>query len=121
MKIHYTIAMPEPHTHYFEVGIEVSNDSQPFVDFKMAAWTPGSYLLREYSQHVESYQAKAGRKNLKVFKTAKNTWRVVSNNANKFVFRYRVYAFDMTVRTNFLDANHGYINPAALCMFVDGP
>lgn len=120
MKIHYTIAMPEPHTHYFEVGIEISNDPRPFVDFKMAAWTPGSYLLREYAQHVESYRAKAGQKNLKVFKTAKNTWRVVSNNANKFIFHYRVYAFDMTVRTNFLDANHGYINPAALCMFVDG-
>lgn len=119
MKIHYNISMPEPHTHYFEVGVTISNASRPYVDFKMAAWTPGSYLLREYAQHVESYQAKAGKKKLEVFKTTKNTWRVVSNQAKKFTFSYRVYAFDMTVRTNFLDANHGYINPAALCVFVD--
>ena len=120
MKIHYTIAMPEPHTHYFEVSIAVSEIQLPFVDFKMAAWTPGSYLLREYAQHVETYEAKAGRKKAKVFKTAKNTWRVMANNASKVTFSYRIYAFDMTVRTNFLDSNHGYINPAALCMFVAG-
>lgn len=120
MKIHYNIAMPEPHTHYFEVSIALSNVNLPFVDFKMAAWTPGSYLLREYAQHVESYWARAGRKKAKVFKTAKNTWRVMADNAAKVTFSYRVYAFDMTVRTNFLDSNHGYINPAALCMFVQG-
>jgi len=120
MKIHYTIAMPEPHTHYFEVSIAVSEIQLPFVDFKMAAWTPGSYLLREYAQHVETYSAKAGRKKAKVFKTAKNTWRVMAENASKVTFSYRMYAFDMTVRTNFLDSNHGYINPAALCMFVAG-
>ena len=120
MKIHYTIAMPAPHTHYFEVSMAVSDINQPFVDFKIAAWTPGSYLLREYAQHVVSYWARAGRKKTKVFKTAKNTWRVLSDGASKITFGYRVYAFDMTVRTNFLDSNHGYINPAALCMFVAG-
>ncbi|OJJ23896.1 hypothetical protein BKI52_05975 [marine bacterium AO1-C] len=112
--------MPEPHTHYFEVSIAVSEIDFPFIDFKMAAWTPGSYLLREYAQHVETYWAKAGRKKAKVFKTAKNTWRVMNDGASKITFNYRVYAFDMTVRTNFLDSNHGYINPAALCMFVAG-
>ncbi|WP_299453623.1 M61 family metallopeptidase [uncultured Microscilla sp.] len=120
MNIHYNISMPAPHTHYFEVSITISKTKRPFVDFKMAAWTPGSYLLREYAQHVESYHAKAGKKQLKVVKTAKNTWRVMSDNAPKFSFHYRVYAFEMTVRNNFLDANHGYINPAALCMFVAG-
>lgn len=120
MKIDYHISMPEPHTHYFEVSIHISKTKRPFVDFKMAAWTPGSYLLREYAQHVVNYAANAGKKALKVVKTAKNTWRVMSNNATKFSFSYRVYAFEMTVRNNFLDANHGYINPAALCMFVDG-
>ena len=45
--IKHEISMPEPFSHYFEVKttVDVSKETSYF-DLKMAAWTPGSYLIR---------------------------------------------------------------------------
>ncbi|MBC8112511.1 MAG: M61 family metallopeptidase [Verrucomicrobia bacterium] len=111
--------MPEPHTHYFEVQMKVTDFSQPYVDFKMAVWTPGSYLIREFSKSVEGFSAQNGSgQALKYEKTKKNTWRVFAENTKSITISYRVYAFEASVRTSIADASHGYINPTSVCMFV---
>ena len=38
----------------------VPTGRKPEVDLMMATWTPGSYLMREYSRHVEGVKARAG-------------------------------------------------------------
>lgn len=119
-QIEYTLKMPEPHTHYFEVLTKVSGYEKDFVDVKMAVWTPGSYLIREYPKNVERFAAMAGDKALNYEKTAKNVWRIHTNKAASFSFKYYVYAYEHSVRTNFLDASHGYLNPAAVFMYLDG-
>jgi hypothetical protein len=52
--IKHEIRMSEPFSHYFEVKttVDVSKEIN-FVDLKMAAWTPGSYLIREFAKNVE--------------------------------------------------------------------
>jgi predicted metalloprotease with PDZ domain len=119
-KIQYFLSMDEPHTHYFTVKITVSGLKQSTIDFKLPVWTPGSYLVREYARNVEGFTA-VGTKNsiLKSEKTAKNTWRVYSNNAEEVTVEYKVYAFEISVRTAFLDASHGYVQPAAVFMYID--
>lgn len=119
----YELAMPEPNTHYFEVKISIDlSDSKEthgeFVDFKMAAWTPGSYLIREYAKNVEGFEANSLGKNLKYKKTAKNTWRVFRGDSKKIEVKYKVYAYELTVRNAHLDDSHGYANGAAVFMFV---
>ena len=75
--IKHEISMPEPYSHYFEVKttVDVSKESN-FFDLKMAAWTPGSYLIREFAKNVESVSAESGGQNLGISKTNKNTWRI---------------------------------------------
>jgi predicted metalloprotease with PDZ domain len=52
-------------------------------------------------------------------KINKNTWRVpLSASTKKIQVTYRVYAFELSVRTSFLDDSHGYINPANVLLFV---
>ncbi len=125
-RISHKISMPEPHTHYFEVKThinltnEISNKS--YIDFKMAAWTPGSYLIREFAKNVESVSATSNGKILSFQKINKNTWRVYINKGNSskgIDLAYRVYAYELSVRTSFLDDSHGYINPASVLMFVN--
>jgi len=119
-KISYYLSMDEPHTHYFDVRMTVSNLKQPYIDFKMPAWTPGSYLIREYAKNVEGFTATGGKNaSLRVEKISKNTWRVYSSNADQVSVQYKVYAFELTVRTPFLDASHGYVQPAAVFMYID--
>lgn len=116
----YELAMPEPNTHYFEVNmlLENASTSEEYVDFKMAAWTPGSYLIREYAKNVEGFEARAGQKDLQYKKVSKNTWRVFKGNSKRIEVRYRVYAFELTVRTAHLDDSHGYANGAAVFMYI---
>ena len=44
----YTVRFPAPQTHYLEVEAVVPA-AKPGTEFMMAVWTPGSYLVREYS------------------------------------------------------------------------
>jgi predicted metalloprotease with PDZ domain len=79
----------------------------------MAVWTPGSYLIREYERHVEGLTAfDAARVTLAVEKTRKNRWRVATNGSKTVWLRYRVYAHEMTVRTNWVDEELAMLNGA---------
>ena len=120
----HLIKMPEPQTHYFEITttVDLSNVSykKPFIDLKMAAWTPGSYLIREFAKNLEAVKAEANGKSISISKINKNTWRVaLGATTKKIQVTYRVYAFELSVRTSFLDDSHGYINPASVLLYVN--
>ena len=120
----HLIKMPEPQTHYFEITttVDLSNVTykKPFLDLKMATWTPGSYLIREFAKNVEAVKAEAYGKSVTISKINKNTWRVALGAASKKIqVTYRVYAFELSVRTSFLDDSHGYINPASVLLYVN--
>ncbi|NJN17911.1 MAG: M61 family metallopeptidase [Oscillochloris sp.] len=119
--VHYTIAMPEPHSHLFHVTVEADGFATPYVDLILPGWTPGSYLIREFARHVEQFQADDGSgAPLEWRKVAKDTWRVLIGAAGRFTARYHVYANELTVRTSHLDGSHGYFNGANVFMYVDG-
>lgn len=115
----YEISMPKPHTHYFEVEMTIENWNSENLDLKMAAWTPGSYLMREYAKNVEGFLAKDGKGNeLKTIKTKKNTWSIETSKAKTIIVNYSVYAYELSVRTCFLDDSYGYISGAGLFMYI---
>ncbi|WP_240676055.1 M61 family metallopeptidase [Botryobacter ruber] len=119
--LQYFLSMPEPHTHYFEVEIELSGAKKKHIDYKMPVWAPGSYLIREFAKNVESFDAtnKAGEA-LRAEKINKNTWRVYSNKSETVRVRYKVYAYELSVRTSYLDASHGYVNGTSVFMYPEG-
>ncbi|MFC5408280.1 M61 family metallopeptidase [Larkinella bovis] len=123
--ITYTVSMPEPQTHYFEVEMRIAGAAagsktatNGYLDVKMPVWTPGSYLIREYARNVEGFRASAGNQPVRSEKIRKNTWRVYST-ATPLTIRYKVYAYELSVRTSFIDASHGYFNGASLFLYVD--
>lgn len=119
--LRYTLSMPEPHTHYFKVEAELTGAKKKYIDFTMPVWTPGSYLVREFAKNVEGFAAtgKNG-KALRAEKIDKNTWRVYTEKADVVKVTYDVYAFEMSVRTSFLDASHGYVNGTSVFMYPEG-
>jgi predicted metalloprotease with PDZ domain len=118
-EINYEVSMSQPHTHYFEVKMNVVDYQKEYFDIQMPVWSPGSYLIREFAKSVESVEASFHKKLLKTEKINKNTWRVYSEKANNVVITYKVYAFELSVRTSFLDASHGYFNGTSMFMFID--
>ena len=118
--ISYTVSMSRPWTHLIEVEMHVNWAQMPDVsELKMPVWTPGSYLIREYERQVQDFAAKdAGGTPLTWTKTSKNTWAVNTKGTKGFTATYRVYANELTVRTNELNDDHAFWNNAGLLFFI---
>jgi predicted metalloprotease with PDZ domain len=110
--------MTNPHSHLYEITMTISDYKEDEAIFKMAVWTPGSYLIREYSRHVEDFQITAEEEKLDWKKITKNSWKVKTKGKESFQIKYNVYAFELTVRTAYLDGEHGFYNGACLFMFL---
>jgi predicted metalloprotease with PDZ domain len=85
----------------------------------LAAWTPGSYLVRDYARFVDRVRLVAGAKERPLEKLDKQRWQLPASPKGLRV-RYRVYGNDLTVRTNHLDATHAQIIPAATFLYLEG-
>ena len=119
--VSYKLGMSKPQNHYFEVEMELTDFKSATIDVKLPVWAPGSYLVREFPNNINLVKAKDDKgRELAVNKVDKNTWRIASGKANKVVVNYEVYAFELTVRTSFLDLTHGYVNGTSVFMYVDG-
>ncbi|MFV0388499.1 MAG: M61 family metallopeptidase [Pyrinomonadaceae bacterium] len=118
-KISYTVSMAEPWTHLLEVQMIIDwADLPEKAEVKLPVWTPGSYLVREYSRHVQDFAVvnNSGTP-LNWEKTSKNTWQVDTLGAKYLRIGYRVYSNELTVRTNELNDEHAFFTPAALLMY----
>lgn len=118
--ITYIIAMPRPHTHLYDVTIDVVGLNASAIDCILPSWTPGSYMIREYARHVQEFAAETSTAPLRWYKTAKDTWHIETGGAAQIRIRYRVYANELTVRTSHLDGSHGYFNGATVFMYIPG-
>ena len=116
--IHYSLSMPKPQTHYFNVTVELTNFKDSEITMVLPVWAPGSYLVREFAQNINLVKA-TNEKNedLPVHKTSKNEWNISRNNSSKVIVKYEYYAFELSVRTSFLDLSHGYLNGTNVFMY----
>ena len=111
--IRYALSFPAPQTHYVEITATVPTGRRPVVELMMPVWTPGSYLVREYARNVEAVTASGpdGR-SLDVDKSKKNHWRIGTGGAPSITVKYRVYCREMSVRTNWVEADFAMLNGA---------
>src|SRR6185312_11942046 len=123
LSVVHRVSIPAPQTHlvHVETTIAASRESEhalpeALVVF-MPAWTPGSYLLREYARHVEGFWAEPPGRATKV---RKNAWRVETRGGARVVLRYRVYAGELTVRTSHVDESPAFLVGAALFLGIEG-
>ncbi len=120
-EISFLVSFSEPQAHYADVEIQLSGNKKDFVDFKMPVWAPGSYLVREFAKNVEGFYAKdATDRSLAVQKINKNTWRVSAGGKETIKVAYRVYAYELSVRTSFIDDSHAFLSPTGIFMYAGG-
>ena len=117
----YRVAMPQPQTHLFEIELVVQGWQSTVLDLKFPVWTPGSYLVREYERHLQDFVAiDAADRPLPWRKLAKNHWQIAIGALDCVTIRYRLFANELTVRTNHLDSTHAYFNGAATFLYPQG-
>ncbi len=116
----YRLSAPHAGAHLMDVVATTTCPGSGELEWWMATWTPGSYVVRDYSGHVEDVRSENGRAE----KTAKNRWRVQCDAGKKTELRYRLYGRTLSVRTNWIDEEKLILNGAATFIFperVGGP
>ena len=84
----------------------------------MAAWCPGSYLIRDYARLLRSVRATDPQgAALAVRKIDKSTWAIATPAAGDITVTYAVYGHELTVRTNHIDASHAFLHGPATFLY----
>jgi predicted metalloprotease with PDZ domain len=84
------------------------------VELTLPAWSPGSYLIRDYARHVRDLVVTgddgAPRQ---VRKRDKATWAIATSGARELTVRYQIYGHELSPRTSHVDQTHAYLHPPA--------
>ncbi len=106
--------------HEIEVSLELPADAtSKGAVMALPAWTPGSYLVRDYARFVDRVGLKDPEGNeIPVPKLDKQRWQLPSLKKGG-TLHYRVFANEMSVRTNHVDERHGHLVGAATFMYLE--
>ncbi len=117
--IHYTVTPIDPAGHVFEIVLTVTKPTPQGQLLRMPAWIPGSYMVREFAKNITHIAASCEGKSVALEQANKDTWQA-SACVGALTITSRVYAYDMSVRTAYLDEQQALINFSSLCLAVVG-
>lgn len=131
MKLAYKLLIESPSTHQVRVIISGKKESnENFLDFFLPRWSPGSYLMREYSRHISGIKAETNSgERLFLEQTDISTFHIDWNksdlknsqkDADSFTVSYNVFCHELTVRTSHVDDSHAFLHLPTLLMGVLG-
>jgi len=112
--IRYTVSIEHPERHIFHVTMEIP-DVTGEVAVQMPAWNT-LYQIRDFSAHVREVEAFAGANRAALEKMDKLTWRITGNGT--ITVRYATYWDERGPFATQLNADHAFINPAMILMYV---
>ncbi|MCH9685322.1 MAG: hypothetical protein K0V04_28055, partial [Deltaproteobacteria bacterium] len=116
--VHYQVEIPAPHRQYIHVTMTVQRPVGRASTVALPAWTPGSYLIRDYARHLYDFVAHDDRdRPLPVTRLDKQSWRV-QHGGRPFSVRYRVFAAEASVRTSHVDDRHASLIGASVFTYV---
>ncbi|MEO8269613.1 MAG: hypothetical protein ABI557_07835 [Aureliella sp.] len=132
----YRVRFSEAHHHVIEVelwitAVESVDEAQSAVrplELVFPVWTPGSYMVREYTRNIEALSAAEFdrldgelAKTLPLQRHGKNRWLLSAASPLSTVrVRYRLYCREMSVRTNWVERDYGFLTGAATFPYIDG-
>jgi predicted metalloprotease with PDZ domain len=109
----YRIVPRDPAAHLFEVDCVVEQPDPRGQCLRLPAWIPGSYLIREFARHFVDVRAHCEGAPVRIVKEAKDTWRA-EPCAGALTVTAHVYAYDLSVRTAYLDAARAFFNGSSV-------
>lgn len=118
-EVRYQLELADLAGHYLDVQLELLPHDNLAMQLTLPAWIPGSYMIRDFARHLLDIRAEDQAGPLPLVQTDKQSWQLQHRGQLVTVF-YRLYAFDLSVRANYLSADIAVINPAASCLQVVG-
>ena len=73
--VEYRICPAQPGAHLFEVSCTVRDPDPQGQVFRLPAWIPGSYMIREFARHIVTVRAELDGEPWTIHKLDKHSWR----------------------------------------------
>lgn len=119
--VEYRIRPSNPGAHLFAVSCTVRAPDPGGQVFRLPAWIPGSYMIRDFARNIVTLRAECAGRACEVEKLDKHSWRVEPTPAGEaLTLHYEVYAWDLSVRSAHLDDSHGFFNGTSVFVAVEG-
>ena len=125
--ISYQVVPVSLSEHLFDVTmhIKLSEGSNAPLMLTLPAWIPGSYMIRDFARNL--IQIHSANPQHILHKTDKQTWQLshkVSHKGNLAIteceITYRVFAFDLSVRSAYINHEYAFFNGTSVCLKVLG-
>jgi predicted metalloprotease with PDZ domain len=117
--VHYAVDASDVRAHLYRITLTIARPAKN-QQLSLPVWIPGSYMVREFSKHLQKLRGVQGGKAVALTQLDKCTWQVANASAQPLVLHYEVYAYDPSVRTAWLDTQRGFFNATSLCLAVQG-
>jgi len=122
--IHYRVSFDARDAHLIDVTLRIDRPEPSGQRLSLPNWIPGSYKIRDFSRHIVTIDAvclsKDGQASaVALAKCDKSTWQAPAG-LERLEVRYRVYAWDLSVRAAHLDRRHAFFNGTSVFLAVDG-
>jgi len=115
----YRLRPADPAGHRYQVSLTIAAPDPQGQCLSLPAWIPGSYLIRDFSRHIETIRAEANGQEVALSKLDNHRWQAAPCQGALTV-SYTVYAWDLSVRGAHLDETHGFFNGASVFLCADG-
>ena len=117
--VHVALDLGSPASQLLWVELRWS-PTQPQQTWTLPVWTPGSYTVRDPSQHLHSLTVEQAGQVLVPRRRSPETWDLECRVSEPITLRYALEARQLTVRTNHLDPVFASLCLSAVVMLVEG-
>lgn len=119
-KIFYSITSNDLSGHRFKVTLTIKEPDSEGQIISLPRWIPGSYMIRDFSKHIETLYATQDEYPLSITHLDNHTWQVEPVRSGSIQISYVIYAWDLSVRKAHLDETHGFFNGTSVFLKVHG-
>lgn len=122
--IHYRVSLDARDAHLIDVTLSIDRPDSAGQRLTLPNWIPGSYKIRDFSRHIVAIDAMSPSREgtaspVVLEKCDKSTWQAPPG-LERLVIRYRIYAWDLSVRAAHVDRRHAFFNGTSVFLAVAG-
>lgn len=118
--LQYQVEIHSISGHTLDVTLDIEHPCATGQKLSLAAWIPGSYMIRDFAKNIIQLRVySADGQSLKVQKIDKLSWLIAPHSGHIKV-HYTVYAYDLSVRSAYLDDQFCFFNGTSMFLAVEG-
>jgi predicted metalloprotease with PDZ domain len=116
-QLHLDLRQPE--RHLVQARLELVPRHRR-LELRLPAWTPGSYLIRDYVRTLEALEVRQGGRSWAVERREVACWTLDLDALDPVTIHWRILATELSVRTCHLNSDHGFLALAGVALLVEG-